>query len=56
MEQNLMIRFIIGFSTIVAAVVAVGGSIELGSGILLATAGTIIMLWGISSMNEGNLG
>jgi hypothetical protein len=51
-----MIKFIIGFSTIVASVVAVGGSITLGTAILLATGGTIIMLWGISSMNEGNLG
>ena len=50
-----MIRFIVGFCAIVAAVVAVGGSIELGSAILLATAGTIIMLWGIVGMNEGNL-
>ena len=47
-----MIRFIVGFCAIVAAVVAVGGSIELGSGILLATGGTMIMIWGISSMNE----
>ena len=47
-----MIRFIIGFSTIIASVVAVGGSITLGSGILLATGGTMIMIWGISSMNE----
>ena len=51
-----MIRFIVGFCAIVAAVVAVGGSIELGSAILLATAGTIIMLWGVVGMNERNLG
>ena len=47
-----MIRFIVGFSTIIASVVAEGGSITLGSGILLATGGTMIMIWGISSMNE----
>ena len=47
-----MVRFIIGFSTIIASVVAVGGSIELSSGILLATGGTMIMIWGISSMSE----
>ena len=47
-----MIKFIIGFSTIIASVVAVGGSITLGSGILLATGGTMIMIWGISSMSE----
>ena len=47
-----MIRFIVGFSTIIASVVAVGGSITLGSGILLATGGTMIMIWGISSMSE----
>ena len=47
-----MVRFIIGFSTIIASVVAVGGSITLGSGILLATGGTMIKIWGISSMSE----
>ena len=47
-----MTRFIIGFSTIIASGVAVGGCITLGSGILLATGGTMIMIWGISSMNE----
>ena len=47
-----MTRFIIGFSTIIASVVSVGGCITLGSGILLATGGTMIMIGGISSMNE----
>ena len=47
-----MTRFIKGFSTIIASVVSVGGCITLGSGILLATGGTMIMIWGISSMNE----
>ena len=47
-----MVRFIIGFCTIIASVVAVGGSITLGSGILLATGGTMILIWGISSMSE----
>ena len=51
-----MIRFIIGFCTIVAAVGAAEGSAGLGTAILLATAGTIIMLWGVVGINERNLG
>ena len=51
-----MIRFVTGFCTIVAAVGAAEGSAGLGAAILLATAGTIIMLWGIVGMNERNLG
>ena len=51
-----MIRFIIGFCTIVAAVGAAEGSAGLGAAILLATAGTIIMLWGVVGINERNLG
>ena len=51
-----MIRFIIGFCTIVAAVGAAEGSAGLGVAILLATAGTIIMLWGVVGINERNLG
>ena len=47
-----MTRFILGFSTNIASDVSVGGSITMGSGILLATGGTMIMIWGISSMNE----
>jgi len=50
-----MIKFIIGFSTIVASVVAVGGSITLGSAILLATGGSMIMIWGLDSMSKGGL-
>ena len=51
-----MIRFIAGFCTIVAAVGAAEGSVGLGTAILLATVGTIIMLWGIVGMDERNLG
>ena len=51
-----MIRFIAGFCTIVAAVGAAEGSIGLGTVILLATTGTIIMFWGIAGMDERNLG
>jgi len=51
-----MIRFIAGFCTIVAGVGAAEGSAGLGIAILLATTGTIIMLWGVVGMNERNLG
>ena len=51
-----MFRFVTGFCTIVAAVGAAEGSAGLGAAILLATAGTIIMLWGVVGMNERNLG
>ena len=51
-----MIRFIVGVCTIVAGVGAAEGSAGLAAAILVATAGTIIMLWGIVGMNEGNLG
>ena len=51
-----MIRFVAGFCTIVAAVGAAEGSAGLGTAILLATAGTIIMLWGVVGINERNLG
>ena len=50
-----MIRFIAGFFTIVAGVAAAEGSAGLGMAISLATAGTIIMLWGIINMNRENL-
>ena len=51
-----MIRFVTGFCTIVAAVGAAEGSAGLGAAILFATAGTIIMLWGVVGINERNLG
>ena len=51
-----MIRFILGFFTIVAAVGAVEGTAGISTGILLAMVGTITMLWGVSGMNERNLG
>ena len=50
-----MIRFIVGFCTIVAGVAAAEGSAGLGMAITLTTAGTIIMLWGIIRMNKENL-
>ena len=50
-----MIRFIAGFCTIVAGVAAAEGSAGLGMAIMLATVGTIIMLWGIMNMNRENL-
>ena len=51
-----MFRFVTGFCTIVAGVGAAEGSAGLGAAILLATAGTIIMLWGVVGINERNLG
>ena len=45
-----MIRFIVGFCTIVAAVGAAEGSVGMGAAILLATAGSMIMVWGASGM------
>ena len=50
-----MIRFIVGFCTIVAGVAAAEGSAGLGVAITLATAGTIIMLWGTIKMSKENL-
>ena len=47
-----MIKFIAGFCTIIAAAGAAEGSAGLGTAILLATVGTIILLWSISSMIE----
>ena len=51
-----MIRFLVGFCMISVAVGAAEGSAGLGTAILLATAGTIIMLWGVVGINERNLG
>ena len=51
-----MIRFVVGFLTIVAAVAAMEGTASLSTSIILATTGTIIMLWGISGMDERYLG
>ena len=47
-----MIRFVLGFCAIVAAVGAAEGSVGLATAILLATGGTMIMLWGVSGMIE----
>ena len=47
-----MIRFIVGFCTIVAGVATAEGSAGLGIAITLATVGTIIMLWGVINMNR----
>ena len=51
-----MIRFVAGFCTIVAGVAAAEGSAGLGTAIMIATVGTMIMLWGVAGMNEENLG
>ena len=51
-----MIRFILGFFTILTSVAAVESTVSMGVGILLAIIGTIIMVWGLSGMNERNLG
>ena len=51
-----MIRFILGFFTIVAAVAAVEGTAGISTGIILAIFVYITMLWCISGMYERNLG
>ena len=43
-----MIRFVAGFCTIVAGVGAAEGSAGLGTAIMIATVGTMIMLWGVA--------
>ena len=45
-----MIRFILGFCTVIIGVGAAEGTAPLGSAVLISTAGTIIMLWAISGM------
>ena len=45
-----MIRFIIGFCTIVAAVGAVEVGGNFGTAILLATGGSMMMIWGAEGM------
>ena len=45
-----MIRFVIGFCTVVAGVGAAEGSVGLETAIVLATVGIMIMLWGIPNM------
>ena len=47
-----MIRFIAGFCTIVAAVGCVEGGGNFGAAILLATGGSMLMVWGASGMIE----
>ena len=47
-----MIRFIVGFCAIVAAVGAAEGSVGLAAAILLATGGHILTLWGVNGMIE----
>ena len=51
-----MIRFILGFLALIVAVGAVEGTAGISIGILFAVVGTITMLWGISGMDERNLG
>ena len=45
-----MIRFVIGMLGMIAGVAAAEGTAGLGTAILLATAGVIIMLWGLLGM------
>ena len=45
-----MIRFVIGFCTVVVGVGAAEGSVGLETAIVLATVGIIIMLWGVPNM------
>ena len=45
-----MIRFSVGFFIIVAAVGAAESSVGLGTAIVLATVGIMIMLWGVPNM------
>jgi hypothetical protein len=47
-----MIRFIVGFCAIVSAVGVAEGSVGLGAAILLATGGSMMMVWGASGMIE----
>ena len=48
----IMIRFVIGMFTIIAGVGAVEGTALLSTGILIATFGVCIMLWGLNAMAE----
>jgi hypothetical protein len=45
-----MIRFVIGFCTVVVGVGAAEGSVGLETAIVLATVGIMIMLWGVPNM------
>ena len=45
-----MIRFVVGFCTIVAAVGAAEGSVGLGTAIVFTMIGIMIMLWGVPNM------
>ena len=47
-----MIRFVIGMFTVFAGVGAVEGTASLATGILIATFGVCIMLWGLNGMAE----
>ena len=47
-----MIRFVTGVLTIIAGVGAVEGTAPLATGILIATVGVLIMLWGLGGMAE----
>jgi hypothetical protein len=50
MECGIMIRFVVGFGTVVAGVGAAEGSVGLETAIVLATIGIVIMFWGVPSM------
>ena len=45
-----MIKFIIGFCTIVVGVGVAEGTAPLATAILISTVGTMIMLWAVSGM------
>ena len=45
-----MIRFIVGFCTIVVGVGVAEGTVGLATAILISTVGTMIMLWAVSGM------
>ena len=45
-----MIRFVVGFCTVVAGVGAAEGSVGLGTAIVFTMVGIMIMLWGVPNM------
>tara|TARA_R100000808_G_scaffold25055_2_gene61020 strand:- start:6080 stop:6241 length:162 start_codon:yes stop_codon:yes gene_type:complete len=47
-----MIRFVIGMFGMIAGVGAAEGTAGLATAILLASAGVIVMLWGIKGMAD----
>jgi hypothetical protein len=51
-RRLIMIRFVTGVLTIIAGVAAVEGTAPLATGIIIAIAGILIMLWGLGGMAE----